>query len=65
MNSGVQRGRQAHIARYDQHQAACPADPGDVAPHGGALRMIVVPEYDAGQAARQPGDGASRVGQPF
>jgi hypothetical protein len=65
MHAGSQRGREADVARHDQYQSARPADPRKVAAQTGAIGVVVVPEHDTREAARQPGDGASRIGQPL
>jgi hypothetical protein len=61
MNARPQGRGETSVARHDQDQAARTAYPGEVSPQPGPIRVIVVAEYDAGQAARQPADGRAWV----
>ena len=63
MNAHSQRGGQTNVARHDQDQPACAAYPSEVSPQSGPIRVIVMAEYDAREAARQAGNGRPWVGQ--
>jgi len=64
MNPGPQRGGQTDIARHDKDQSPHPADPREIAAQVCAIRVIVMPEHDPGETARQSGDSLPRIGQP-
>ena len=64
MNPGPQRGGQPDIARHDENQPPRPADTREIAAQACAIRMIVMPEHDPGETARQPSDSLPRIGQP-
>jgi hypothetical protein len=63
MNAGSQRGGQPDVARHDQDEPPRPANPREIAPDARAIRVIVVAEDNAGQTARQAGNGVPRIGQ--
>lgn len=63
MNSRVQQGRQPDVACHDQHQPARAADPGQISTEARPVRLAIMAQDNAGEAARQPLRSAARIGQ--
>jgi hypothetical protein len=64
MHARAERSRQSGIAGHHKGKPTRPADAGQVPPQRRPSRLAIVPQHDAGQAARQAGRCGARIRQP-
>ena len=63
MNAGPERRGEPCVARDNQHQPACAADPDEIATECGTVRFSIMAQDDAREAPRETLSGGAWVGE--